>query len=108
MFTAASCKIDRHPPKHIMPSYSRMAFTLGPHDRPESDHCIGARERPNERTAKKGVIQLVIRPLLTDEMISECPKLASASCDNWMVMYAPNMYTVPALIFRACFRSSKG
>jgi len=82
--------------EHIMPSYSRTAFTLGPHNRPESDHCAGARERPNERVAKKGVIQLVIRPPLTDEMISECPKLASASCDNWMVMYAPNAYTANA------------
>lgn len=96
MFTAASCKIDRHPPKHIMLSYSCIAFTLGPHDRPESDYCVGAREKPNERVAKKGVIQLVIRPPLTNEMISECPKLASASCDNWMVMYAPNAYTANA------------
>jgi len=53
------------------------------------------REGETERAScEKGVIQLVIRPPLTDEMISECPKLASASCDNWMVMYALNAYTV--------------
>lgn len=97
VFTAAGCKIDRHPPKHIMPSCSRIAFTLGPHDRPESGYCADVRERPNERVAeKKRVIQLIIRPPLTDEMISECSKLASASCNNWMVMHAPNAYTANA------------
>ncbi|KAF7405056.1 hypothetical protein HZH68_004345 [Vespula germanica] len=31
---------------------------------------------------------------LTDEMISEWPKLASASCDNWMAMHASNSCVV--------------
>lgn len=90
MFTAAGCKIDRH----SSGAYYAVVFVHSIHSRT----ARSARKRPlcrregeTERAScKKGVIQLVIRPPLTDEMISECPKLASASCDNWMVMYASN------------------
>ncbi|KAH0558267.1 hypothetical protein KQX54_015319 [Cotesia glomerata] len=35
-------------------------------------------------TEVKKVTQLLIKSLLTDEMISECPKLSPPSCDNWI------------------------
>lgn len=61
-----------------MPSYSRaqhslMDRTIGP-----KATIVPGREGETERAElqKKRVIQLVIRPPLTDEMISECPKIS--------------------------------